>query len=63
MVAALPTTPLRHNLEFPTIRDMITIEIATTMYESPNGLAPEYIILIVQNSFTRLVNFIFFRSL
>ena len=42
---------LIHNLNWPTVSDIIRSETATTMYKSLNGLVPEYLSnLFVKNS-------------
>ena len=42
---------LIHNLNWPTISDIIRSETATTMYKSLNGLVPEYLsYFFVKNS-------------
>ena len=46
-----PATELIHNLNWPTVSDIIRSETATTMYKSLNGLVPEYLSnLFVKNS-------------
>ena len=42
---------LIHNVNWPTVSDIIRSETATTMYKSLNGLVPEYLSnLFVKNS-------------
>ena len=46
-----PAMALIHNLNWPTVSDIIRSETATTMYKSLNGLVPEYLSnLFVKNS-------------
>ena len=46
-----PAMELIHNLNWPTVSDIIRSETATTMYKSLNGLVPEYLSnLFVKNS-------------
>ena len=46
-----PAMALIHNLNGPTVSDIIRNEAATTMYKSPNGLVSEYLSnLFVKNS-------------
>ena len=46
-----PAMALIHNLNWPTVSDIVRSETATTMYKSLNGLVPEYLSdLFVKNS-------------
>ena len=46
-----PAMELIHNLNWPTVSDIVRCETATTMYKSLNGLVPEYLSdLFVKNS-------------
>ena len=46
-----PAMELIHNLNWPTVSDIIRSETATTTYKSLNGLVPEYLSdLFVKNS-------------
>ena len=47
--------PLIHNLEWPTINDIIRSETATIMYKSLHGLAPEYLSKRFINNSTRSI--------
>ena len=46
-----PAMEVIHNLNWPTVSDIIRSETATTMYKSLNGLVPEYLSnLFVKNA-------------
>ena len=48
--------PIIGSLNWPTVDDIITSEIATTMYKSLNGLVPEYLSNLFGKKSTRNVS-------
>ena len=50
-----PAMELIHNLNWPTLSDIIRSKTATTMYKSLNGLVPEYLSDLFVKNLTRNV--------